>query len=96
MKYAIAETRHILRDRFARYLPVMHQRAAPGAGSLIPDEQLLDLLLYLDILCGSDIDRSRATYGAALPSSGGEPTLDEVITAGWIWTICGIWWPTSS
>ena len=90
MKYALAETRRILRDRFARYLPVMQNaRGAPKAGNLIPDEQLLELLLGLDILCESDIERSRATYDAALPPGGGEPSLDEVIGAGWIRVVWG-------
>ena len=41
MKYAVAETRRILRDRFARYLPVIQNAAAaPGGGSLIPDEAI--------------------------------------------------------
>ncbi|MGO9849277.1 MAG: hypothetical protein ACLPKT_22530 [Methylocella sp.] len=40
---------------------------------------MLELLLGLDILCESDIDRSRATYDAALPPGGGEPSLDEAI-----------------
>ncbi len=90
MKYALAETRRILRDRFARYLPVTQNAlSAPKAGSLIPDEQLLELLLGLDILCESDIDRSRAIYDAALLPGGGEPSLDEVIAAGWIRVVWG-------
>ena len=85
MKYAVAETRRILRDRFARYLPVV-QNPAPALGGreFITDEQLLELLLDLDILCESDIDRSRATYDAASPPDIGEPSFDEVIAAGWI------------
>ena len=67
LRLAAAGTRAILRDRFRRYLPVMHQPPAPRTGNLIRDEQLLDLLLNLDIVCGSDIDRARATYDAALP-----------------------------
>jgi hypothetical protein len=85
MKFAVAETRRILRDRFARYLPVIQNAAAaPGHGNLIPDEQLLHLLLGLDILCESDIDRARATYDAASPPGIDEPSLDELIAAGWI------------
>jgi hypothetical protein len=79
----------MLRDRFARYLPVMHQAVAPRAGNLIPDEQLLDLLLNLDIMCGSEVDRARATYDAALPPNGGEPSFDDVIAAGWLRVVWG-------
>lgn len=90
MKYAVAETRSILRDRFARYLPVIQNAAdAPGHGNLIPDEQLLELLLGLDILCESDIDRARATDDPASPPGIGEPSLDELIAAGWIRVVWG-------
>jgi hypothetical protein len=90
MKYALAETRRILRDRFARYLPLTQSApSAPKSGNLLPDEQLLELLLGLNILCESDIDRSRATYDAALPPGGGEPSLDEVIAAGWMRVVWG-------
>lgn len=89
LRLAAAETRRILRDRFARYLPVMHQLAAPRAGNLIPDELLLDLLLNLDIMCGSDVDRARATYDAVLPPEGDEPSFDAVIAAGWLRVVWG-------
>ena len=90
MKYVPAETRRILRDRFARYLPVMHSTArAPAAGNVMLDEQSLNLLLNLDILPQSDIDRARAIYDAALPPSGGELSFDEVIAAGWLRVVWG-------
>ena len=90
MKYALAETRRILRHRFARYLPLTQSApSAPKSGNLLPDEQLLELLLGLNILCESDVDRSRATYDAALPLGGGEPSLDEVIAAGWMRVVWG-------
>jgi len=75
----------MLRDRFRRYLPVMHQAQSAHRGdNLIPDEQWLDLLLNVDIVCESEIGRARATYDEALPATGGEPTFDEVIAAGWL------------
>jgi hypothetical protein len=90
IKYAVAETRRILRDRFARYLPVIQNApCAPKGGNLIPDEQLLELLLGLDILPESDINRSRSTYDTALPPGIDEPSLDEVIAAGWIRVVWG-------
>jgi len=88
MKYATAETRRILRDQFRRYLPVMHQtQNAPVGGNLISDEQWLHLLLNLDIIPEAT-STARATYDAALPAAGGEPSFDEVIAAGWF---RGVW-----
>lgn len=69
MKYAPAETRRILRDRFARYLPVPPGAPTrPHSDNLIRDEQLLDLLLNVGIVFESDVDRARDTYNAALPT----------------------------
>jgi hypothetical protein len=90
LKFACAETRRVLRDRFRRYLPVMHQpQQTPSGGNLISDEQWLNLLLNLEIDHGSDIDRARATYDAALPPEGSEPTFDEVFAAGWFRIVWG-------
>src|SRR5258708_22307979 len=90
MKYAPAETRHILRDRFARYLPVQHTAPVrPNAGNLVRDEQLLTLLLNLDIVFASELDRARASYEAALPANSSEPIFDAVIAAGWLRIIWG-------
>jgi hypothetical protein len=90
LRFVAAETRRILRDRFRRYLPVMHQaQNAPDGGNLISDEQWLDLLLNLEIASGSDIDHARAAYDAALPAAGGEPTFDQVIAAGWLRVVWG-------
>ena|SRR6266446_10763657 len=90
MKYAPAATRRILRDRFARYLPVENSAAArPNAANLVRDELLLNLLLNLDIVFESDVDRARATYEAALAPDSGEPSFDEVISAGWLRIVWG-------
>src|SRR5437588_6177160 len=90
MKYAPAETRRILRDRFARYLPVLHiAPARPNAGNLVRDEQLLNLLLNLDIVFESEIGRARVTYEAALPPNSAEPSFDEVVAAGWFRVVWG-------
>ena len=72
------------------YLPVQH--AAPGqasSGELLPDELLLELLSNLDIVFESELDRARSTYEAALPPNSDEPTLDEVIAAGWLRVVWG-------
>lgn len=54
---------------------------APKAGNLIPDERLLELLLDLDVLCESAIDRSRAAYDAASPPGVDEPSLETLRSA---------------
>jgi hypothetical protein len=90
LKHVPAETRRILRDRFRRYLPVLHQPAtAPGGVNVISDEQWVNLLLNLDIVSESDVDRARATYDAALPETGGEPSFDQVIAGGWLRVVWG-------
>jgi hypothetical protein len=84
MKYAAAETRRILRDRFVRYLPVSNTPAARlPSGKLIRDELLLNLLLNLKIAFESEICRARATYQSALPENAGEPSFDEVRSKGY-------------
>jgi hypothetical protein len=90
MKYAPAETRRLLRDRFARYLPVLHSPPArTNADNLVRDELLLNVLLTLDIIFESDIDRARATYDAALPPNSGEPSFDEIMATGWLRAVWG-------
>jgi len=85
MKYAPAETRRILRDRMVRYLPVQHSaRARPNAVDLVRDELLLNLLLNLDAVFASDVDKARTIYEAALTFDSGEPSFDEVILGGWL------------
>jgi hypothetical protein len=90
MKYAAAETRRILRDRFVRYLPVSHSPMvrAPSENP-IPDEVLLDLLLNLKITFDSDADRARAIYDAALTKSPGEPSFDQALADGWFRIVWG-------
>jgi hypothetical protein len=90
MKYAPAETRRILRDRFVRYLPVSNTPAVrPPSENLIPDELLLNLLLNLKITFESDADRARASYDAALAKNPGEPSFDQAIADGWFRIVWG-------
>jgi hypothetical protein len=88
LKYVPAETRRILRDRLARYLPVSAVSPLIG-GNFIPDEQLFNLLLNFDIASEMDLDRARATYNAALPVGGAEPTFEEVTTEGRLRIVLG-------
>jgi hypothetical protein len=90
MKYAAAETRRILRDRFARYLPVTQNGPAlPSQGVLLRDELLLKLLLNLRPVVESDAGRARVSYGAALAKNPGEPSFDEAIADGWFRIVWG-------
>ncbi len=90
MKYAAAETRRILRDRFGRYLPVTQTGAVhPNAGALIRDELLLNLLLNLRPVLESDADRARARYEAALANNPAESSFDQTIADGWFRVIWG-------
>ena len=88
----LAETRLLLRDRFARYLPSQHAtsiHAAKGGRVTLSDELLLHFLLNLRIDFESDFERARATYIAALPSNPNEPSLEELIDAGWLRVVWG-------
>jgi hypothetical protein len=90
MKYAPAETRRILRDRFVRYLPVSNTPAIrPPSENLMPDELLLNLLINLDITFESDADRARMSYDAARAKNPDEPSFDQVIADGWFRIVWG-------
>lgn len=90
MKYAPAETRRILRDRLVRFLPVSKAPALrPSADDLIPDEQLLNLLLNLDITYESDADRARIKYDAVRSDNPDQPSFDQLIADGWFRIVWG-------
>src|SRR6266478_5821015 len=90
MKYAAAETRRILRDRFTRYLPATQSGAAhPNNGDLLRDEVLLKLLLNLQPVLEGAADRARASYDAALAKNPGEPSFDQAIADGWFRIVWG-------
>jgi hypothetical protein len=91
LKQVPAETRRILRDRLARYLPapaVTSRRMGEG-GVALSDESLLDLLLSLTIKPVSDPKNARAVYEAARPPGSSEPTFDDVIQSGWFRIVWG-------
>ena len=50
---------------------------------------MLRLLLNLRIDFASDVDSVRATYNSALSVTSNEPSLDEVIDAGWLTVVWG-------
>ncbi|WP_143274195.1 hypothetical protein [Bradyrhizobium canariense] len=90
MKYAPAETRRILRDRMVRFLPVSNTPALrPSSEDLIPDEQLLNLLLNLNITFESDADQARAKYDAVRSKNSDQPSFDQLIADGWFRIVWG-------
>ena len=90
LKHNPAETRRILRDRFARYLPSDNTASSRMSRKItLSDESLLRLLLNLTIDFASDVERAHAAYTAALPLNSSEPSLDELIEAGWLHVIWG-------
>jgi hypothetical protein len=90
LKHAPAETRRILRDRFARYLPLQHRTSNRTRKDVtLPDEILLQLLLSLTIDFESDIARARVMYAAAIPPNSSEPSLDELAADGWFREVWG-------
>jgi hypothetical protein len=90
LKHVPAETRRILRDRFARYLPSQHSTSSlTPKGITLSDELLLQLLLNLTIDFESDFESAGATYAAALPPNSSEPGLEELVAAGWLRVVWG-------
>ena len=86
-------TRSNLRDRFERYLTSdrsgSHPHVRVGRDVTLSDESMLGLLLNLRIDFASDVDSVRATYNSALSVTSNEPSLDEVIDAGWLTVVWG-------
>ena len=90
LQYAPGETRRVLRDRLARYLPSRHRSSIQTAkGATLPDESLLHLLLNLSMDFENGLERAQATYEAALPPTSSEPSLEDLIVAGWIRVVWG-------
>ena len=93
LEHSPAATRSILRDRFARYL--MSESRGSRAGRrlhrdvTLSDESLLRLLLNLRIDFASDVERARGTYEWALSATTNEPSLEELIDAGWLTVVWG-------
>jgi len=85
LKQIPAQARHLLRYRFARYLPVQRNASvAPDRLITLADESLFRLLLNMSIDFESDLERARATYEAALPSNSTQPSLEDLRAAGWV------------
>jgi hypothetical protein len=84
------ETRRILRDRLTRYLPWHRSQLMPNRKQVMLGEaSLLNLFLHLHADFESDLDRACATYHASRPEGLPEPSLNELIEAGWIRVVWG-------
>ncbi len=92
IEHSPAATRGILRDRLARYLT---SDSSSQAGRRVhhdvtlSDELMLRLLLNLSIDFASDLDSARATYSSNLSATSNEPSLEELIDAGWLTVVWG-------
>ncbi len=79
-----------MRERFARYLPSQHSASFHTAKAvMLADESLLRLLLNLSIDFESDLQKAHAAYKAALPLKSNEPSLEDLVVAGWARVVWG-------
>ncbi len=84
-----AETRQILRDRFARYLPSDKTELAPPHKDVtLPDEAVLQFFLNLTIDFESDLEKARVTY-VSLSQNSSAPSLEELMEDGWFHVVWG-------
>ena len=84
-----AETRQILRDRFARYLPSdKTEVVSPHKDVTLSDEAALRFFLNLTIDFESDLEKARATY-ASLSQNSSAPSLEELMEDGWLHVVWG-------
>jgi hypothetical protein len=90
LKHVPAETRRLLRGRFARFLPSPQNAPFRAVKRVtLADESLLHLLLNLSIDFASDLERMRVAYEGALPANSSELSLDRLVGAGWIRAVWG-------
>ena len=93
IEHSPAATRGILRDRLARYLGSESSSSQAGRRArgdvTLSDELMLRLLLNLRIDFASDLDSARATYNSILSAKSNEPSLEELIDAGWLTVVWG-------
>ena len=93
IEHSPAATRGILRDRLARYLTSDSSGSHTGhrvhSDVTLSDESMLHLLLNLRIDFERDIDRVRATYDAAGSETSTEPSIEELVEAGWLTVVWG-------
>jgi hypothetical protein len=84
------ETWRLLRDRFARFLPSPPQvfETRPEVPTLA-DETMLRLLLRLEVHHANTINTARVSYEATYSPENGEPSWNELVTAGWVRNVCG-------
>ena len=81
-----AETRTILRERLARYLPSPRSTSSyPARKATLSDEAMFELLRDLEIEFANDVKIARATYdNARNQANPNEPDFDERLADGWL------------
>jgi len=79
---ASSETRHLLRGRFARYLPRAERHPPPRISTAVSDESVLNLLLGLEIDFSNNEETCRALYEATRTQHASAPSFDELVQAG--------------
>lgn len=93
LDYVPAETRKLLRSRFARNLsshPSHHYESYREDKTFaLNDELILHLLLNLNIEVQSDFEKAKIAYLEAYPTDSDEPSFEKLITAGWIRVVWG-------
>jgi hypothetical protein len=79
---ASSETRHLLRRRFARYLPGAERHPPPRTATTVSDESVLNLLLSLEIDFANDEPTCRGLYEANRAQHASALSFDELVPAG--------------
>jgi hypothetical protein len=84
IEHSPQETRRLLRSRLLRYLGREQYRQLPAhGGRCLSDETMLNLLQNLNAEFGSEWAQMLASYEAALSAKANEPTLQDLLAAGW-------------
>ncbi len=89
LEFHPTETRQILRDRFARYLPPdKTEVVSPHKDVTLSDEAALQFFLNLTIDFESDLEKARFTYDA-LSQKSSAPSLEDLMKDGWLHVVWG-------
>jgi hypothetical protein len=84
-RHVPAETRRILRSRFARNLPVSrigHVQTEPD--EVFDDEVVLALFQHLKETRNDSLANAKEIYDSACAMGPAQPRFDELLTNGWL------------